>query len=310
MKISVIGATGTVGSNVAFNLMAQRLADELVLIDDPRPDQVAVHANDMDTGATGTDMRVKAGTAADLKGSGIVIVAAGSANTVLSRMEVLPANLPIIKEIAGNIVKYCPGAIVITATNPVCPLNYAMYKCTGFNRERVIGYSYNDSIRFRMRVARELGVDSSQVEATVVGEHGNSQVLLFSSVRAGGEPVPFGQKTKAKLRQQVPDGQAILEDLRMKTGRTAGWTTAVGMAALCRAIEEDSGRMIPCSLVLDGEYGYRDLGMSVPALVGAGGIKQILEWKLAPDELDGLKRSAAVLKEADDVVREFLKKGK
>jgi malate/lactate dehydrogenase len=160
MKISIIGASGNVGSNAAFNLMAQKLADELVLIDEPRPGHVAVHALDMNTAATGMDILVRAGSPADMRDSDIVIMAAGSAQTFASRMEVLPANLPIIKSVALNIKKYCPGAIVIMASNPVCPLNYAMYRISGFDRMKVIGYSFNDSIRFRMRVAAELGVKS------------------------------------------------------------------------------------------------------------------------------------------------------
>ncbi len=306
MKITIIGATGNVGSCAAFNITARGLADELVLIDDPRPDMVAMHAVDLNTAATGLDMLVRAGTAADMGNSDIVIIAAGSAKVVASRLEVLPANLPIIQDIAGNIKKYCPGAVVITATNPVCPLNYAMYRCSNLERMRIIGYSYNDSIRFRMRLAGEFGVKSSQVEGTVIGEHGDSQVLLFSPVRIKGKPVPFSEEIKTKMRRQVPDGQKVLEDLRMKTGRTAAWTTAVGLAAVCRAIVKNTGETIPCSVVLDGEYGYRDLSMSVPVTLGAGGVKNILEWELAPDEREGLQRSVEVLRPAMHYVEELL----
>jgi malate dehydrogenase len=297
MKITIIGATGNVGSCAAFNITAQGLADELVLIDDPRPDMLALHALDLNTAATGLDMLVRAGTAADMDGSDIVIIAAGSAKVVASRLEVLPANLPIIQDIAGKIKQYCPGAVVVTATNPVCPLNYAMYRCSNLDRMKIIGYSYNDTIRFRMRLAAELGVKSSQVEGTVIGEHGDSQVLLFSSVRVDGRPVPFGEETKAKMRRQVPDGQKVLEDLRMKTGRTAAWTTAVGLAAVCRAIVKNTGDLVPCSVTLDGEYGYRDLSMSVPVILGTGGVKKILEWELAHDEREGLKPAMRYVEE-------------
>ncbi len=306
MKITIIGATGNVGSCAAFNITARGLSDELVLIDDPRPDMVAMHALDLNTAATGLDMLVRAGTAADMGGSDIIIIAAGSAKVMKSRLEVLPANLPIIQEIAGNVKKYCPDAVVITATNPVCPLNYAMHRCTDLDRKRIIGYSFNDTMRFRMRLADEFGVKSSEVEGAVIGEHGDSQVLLFSSVRVKGKSVTFSEEIKARMRRQVPDGQIVLEDLRMKTGRTAAWTTAVGLAAICRAIVKDTGEIIPCSVVLEGEYGHRDLSMSVPVRMGAGGVREILEWELAPDERDGLQRSVEVLTPAVNYIKELL----
>lgn len=308
MKISVVGATGNVGSCAAFSITEQRLAGELVLIDDPRPDMLALHALDLNTAATGHDMLVQAGHAGDMRNSDIVVIAAGSAKVVKSRMEVLPINVPILKDICQQIEKYCPDAVVITVTNPVCPLNYSLSLCTALDRKKLIGYSYNDSIRFRQRVADALGVRDSQVEGIVIGEHGDSQVLLFSSVRVDGKPVTFSEEMKRKLRQQVPDGQKVLEDLRQKTGRTAAWTTAVGLATVCRAIVEDSGEVIPCSLILEGEYGYRNLSMSVPAVLGRGGMRRIIEVELADDEREYLKKSVGILEPAMRYVEEFLEK--
>jgi malate dehydrogenase len=306
MKITIIGASGNVGSCAAFNISTHRLADELVLIDTPRPDMVALHAMDLDTAVTGSDMLVRAGAHEDMRDSDIVIIAAGSAQVVQSRMEVLPQNLPIIQDISKQVRQFCPDAVVITATNPVCPLNYAMYRCSELDRRKIIGYSYNDSIRFRMRLAQALGVRSSRVEGSVIGEHGNSQVLLFSSVKVNGKPVSISEDIKRKIRQQVPEGQQRLEELRQKTGRTAAWTTAVGLAAVCRAIGRNTGEMIPCSVPLDGEYGCKGLSMSVPAVLGKGGVREIKEWPLAPDEQEALNQSLEVLKPAMKYVEELL----
>jgi len=306
MKITIIGASGNIGSCAAFNIAIHRVTDELVLIDTPRPDMVTLHAMDMNTAVTGQDMLVRTGDYADLVESDIVIVAAGSAQVSKSRMEVLPQNLPIIQDISKKVRQYCPDAIVITATNPVCPLNYAMYRCCELDRKKIIGYSYNDSIRFRMRLAEALGVESSRVEGVVIGEHGNSQVLLFSSARIDGKPAVINEDIKKKIRQQVPDGQKLLEELREKTGRTAAWTTAVGLTAVCRAIVEDKGEMIPCSVVLDGEYSCHSLSMSVPTTLGRSGVKKILEWKIAPDEQKLLNQSIEVLKPAMKYVEELL----
>jgi malate dehydrogenase len=306
MKISIIGASGNIGSCAAFNIATHRLADELVLIDIPRPDMVTAHALDMNTAVTGQDMLVRTGVYEDMDRSDIVIITAGSAQLVKSRMEVLPQNLPIIQDISNQVRQFCPGAVVITATNPVCPLNYAMFRCSNLDRKKIIGYSYNDSIRFRMRLAQDLGVESSRLEGMVIGEHGDSQVLLFSSVRVDGKPVTVSEDTKRIIRQQVPDGQKVLEELRKKTGRTAAWTTAVGLAAVCRAIVQDTGEIIPCSIALDGEYGCHSLSMSVPAVLGKNGVRKILEYELAPDEREELQHSIDVLKPAMKYVEELL----
>ena len=306
MKISIVGATGNVGSCAAFSITEQRLADELVLIDEPRPDMLALHALDLDTAATGQDMLVRAGHAEDMRDSDIVIMAAGSAKTFLSRLKVLPENLPIIRSVVEEVKRYCPSAVVIMVTNPVDPLNYAVSLASGLDSRRIIGYSANDSLRFRMRLAQALGVNSSRVEATVIGEHGNNQVLLFSSVWVDGKPVTISEAMKRELKQQVPDGQDVLGELREKTGRTAAWTTAVGLARVCRAIVEDSGETIPCSLLLDGEYGCKKLSMSVPAVLGRGGVRKIIEMELAADEREDLKKTLGILEPAMRYVEEFL----
>jgi malate dehydrogenase len=306
MKISIIGATGNVGSCAAFSIAVSGFADEMVLIDNPRPDLRALHSLDINTAVTGRDMLVRGGDYADMADSDIVIVAAGSAQTLKSRLEVLPPNLPIIQDISKKVVQYCKDAIIITASNPVCPLNYGMYRCSGLDRKKIIGYTYNDSIRFRQRLADALGVPSSRVEGAVIGEHGDSQVLLFSSVKVDGKPVAITEDMKRMLRQQVPARQKQLEDLNKKTGRTAAWTTAAGLTAVCRAITEDKGAMIPCSVTLDGEYGCHNLSMAVPMTLGRGGVKQILEWNIAPDEQALLNQSIEVLRPYMKYVEELL----
>ena len=128
----------------------------------------------------------------------------------------------------------------------------------------MIGYSANDSMRFRQYLSQALGLKSSRVEASVVGEHGNSQVLLFSSVRVDGASYTVDAETRKRVQKQIDNLPSILEPQRVKTGRTAAWTTSMGLSAVCRAIATDSHALIPCSVVLQGEHGCRNLGMSVP----------------------------------------------
>jgi malate dehydrogenase len=308
MKITVIGASGNVGSAAAFYVATQGVADEIVMIDPPRPDVLAQYVSDLSTAVSHQDVLVRAGVDEDMKDSDIVINAAGrgTAGAIKSRLEVLPQNLPIVKSICANIRRYCPEAAVIIASNPVCPLNYAMHLCSGLDRHQLIGYSANDSIRFRALMAGALGVKASRVEAFVIGEHGESQVPLFSSVRVDGKKVDISEDIKRKIREQVAHIHGELEEQRIATGRTAAWTTSVGLAALCRAIATGAARVYPCSVNLDGEYGIHKMSMSVPVVLGKAGVRDILEWELAPDERELLQKSIDTLTPAMRYVEEFL----
>jgi malate dehydrogenase len=133
-------------------------------------------------------------------------------------------------------------------------------------------------------------------------------VPLFSSVRVDGKPVDISDEMKRKVRQQVARIPTELEKMRMATGRTAAWTTAVGLAALCRAIAKGAARVYPCSIVLDGEYGVHNMSISVPVVLGKAGVRDILEWELAPDEQKALQKSIDTLTPAMRYVEEFLGK--
>lgn len=307
MKITILGAAGCIGSCTTFNIAVHGLADEIVMIGGRRQNLLTYHAMDIGTAVSAQDTVVRAGSYEDMPGSDIVINTAGIHEDLYSprHTERLPENMPIIKEIVQKIEQYCPEAVVITATNPVDPLNYATYLLSSHrDRRKVIGYSFNDSIRFRMIVAQALGVKTSRVESTVIGEHGSTQVLLFSSIRVNGKPVSVSEDTKQKIRIDVPNIIRSYEEL--KTGRTTGWTCAVGLAAISRAIGKNTGEMIPCSVVLDGEYGCQGLSMTVPAIIGRGGVQEVLEWELAPDEHERLEHSINTLKPAMYYVEEYL----
>lgn len=304
MKVTIIGAAGSVGAPAAFYIAASGLADEILMID-MRQNVAQQHAMDISTAVSALDVKVRAGSYEDMGGSEVVINAAGVPQGLIAdRMEMLPKNIPLVRDTALQIKRHCPTAFVVTATNPVDPLNYAAWRAGGFDRHQLIGYSLNDSFRFREMAARAKGVRVSQVEATVLGEHGSTQVLLFSSVRIDGLPVSFSEQEKQDIRAEVPNILRRYEELQ--AGRTAGWTSAIGLAAITRAVLQDTGEVFRCSVVLEGEYGQRGLSMSVPVVLGKKGVQEILEWELAPDEQAGLKRSADVLKAAAEVVDDNL----
>ena len=303
MKITVIGAGGWVGAPAVFYLAANRLADEIFMIGGKRQNVLEQHAIDISTAVSSRDITIRAGDYSDMAGSDIVINAAGAPQGLIAdRMEMLPKNIELIKHISSQIKQYCPDAFIITATNPVDPLNYASYLTGGFDRKKLIGYSINDSFRFREFLAKAYKVKVSQVDGTVIGEHGSSQVLLFSTASIDGEKISVSEEIKTSIKAEIPNILKRLEELR--TGRTAGWTCAIGLEMIVRAVVENTGSVIPCSAMLDGEYGVSGISMSVPVRVGKDGILDILEYELAADEQEGLKKTVDVLKAAAKIVDE------
>lgn len=294
-KVSIIGAAGTLGSCAAYAIATQGLCDELVLFD-MNENLLKCHVLDLETAVTSVqNVSIQGGSDEDLAGSHVVIIAAGAPwRFITSRMELLKDNLPIIKELSQKIKTFCPQAVVITATNPVDPMNYAMGLLSGLDRKRVIGYSFNDSFRFRMMAARLLEIDSTSVDGLTIGEHGPHQVMLFSTLRVKGKPVDLSEEDKQKIRDAVPKAFQTYENLG--TGRTTGWTSAVGLSDMVAAVVNDSGRVLPTSITLDGEYGTSGLSASVPVKLGKDGVKEIIELKLSPEEEKGFRVSLAYLK--------------
>jgi malate dehydrogenase len=309
VKVTVIGAAGSVGAPVAFYTAVSGLIDELSLID-IRPNVVQQHALDLATAcsAAGHVVKVTAGGYEQLGGSDVVINTAGVPQGLIAdRMEMLTKNIPIARDAALQVRERCADAIVITATNPVDPLNYATWRAGGFDRRRVLGYNINDTFRFRELVARDKGADFAQVEAIVVGEHGSTQVPLFSSVRISGREVEFTEAEKRSIIDEIP---TILQRFEaLQAGRTAGWTCAVGVVRLLRAICDESDEVIPCSMVLDGEYGQAGLSMGVPVVLGRAGAREIRQFELLDDERAAFERSAAAMAAAARIVDEALSAG-
>lgn len=306
MKIAIIGAAGTLGSCTAFYLAAEGLSEEIVMFD-VNKNLLKCHIMDITAAVSGiqrTEVR-EGNSDEDLAGSDIVIMTASVPyRFVTSRLEFLYDNIGVIKETADKIAKFCPHAVVITVTNPIDPMNYAMYLCVNSAQEKFIGYSLNDSIRFRMMAAKALGEKTTEMEGLVIGEHGENHVPLFSTLKAKGQSITVDEELKKRVRADMANVLSSYENLR--TGRTTGWTSAVGISTIIKAISGDTGEVIPCSAILTGEYGARDISIGVPAVIGRKGVERILQWKLEPDEQEGMQKAITVQEEIARKVREAL----
>jgi len=300
MKISIIGAGGSVGSPTAFHLAAEKLADEFVLIDYAK-NVAQQHAMDISTAVSSRDVLVRAGDYEDMAGSDIVIVAAGVPQGLIKdRMELLPKNAELMKQFAMEIKKHCPDSIIMTVTNPADAMNYSIYKAGGFDRKKVIGYTINDTFRFREFLAKVYDVTVKQVGGFAIGEHGSSQVLLFSTAMIDGKPIKVSEDIKKKIYEEIPLILKTYEEL--KAGRTAGWTCAIGFEKMVRAVANNTGELMPTSVIVDGEYGQKGFSMSVPTHLGRDGIQGVKEFELVPDEQEKFKITIEVLSKAARLV--------
>jgi len=309
MKISIIGAAGTIGSTTAFILAHQGLANEIVLFD-LNKNLLKCHVMDISTAVSCLqDTAVREGNEdGDLSGSDIVVMAASVPNRfVSSRLEYLSDNINIIKDTAAKIRKYCPEALVVTVTNPIDSLNYAMFLSVNTERKKFIGYSLNDSIRFRMLTARTLNKKSKDLNGLVIGEHGENQVLLWKTLTDKGCSISIDDDPlKVEIERAMANVLSSYENL--KTGRTTGWTSGTGVSFIVKAIYDNTKEVIPCSAILSGEYGGEDISLGVPAVIGAEGVEKILELELDDDERKRMQKAIDSQKMIAKEIRELLKK--
>lgn len=291
-KISIIGM-GNVGSTTAYTLAHKKAADEIVMLDVLK-DPLEGHSLDLAHSlAWDNDGVVYHGDYPDMEGSRIVIVCAGSPRKPgMTRLQLTETNAAIIKQIAASIQRHASNAIIITVTNPVDVMNYVMWRATGFPRERVIGQGGAlDTLRFRWAVSQVLGVRPVEVDAYVIGEHGNSKVPLFSSLKIRGKKREISVEDKIKITELMEKSN---EDVVRKKGATV-FGPAQALMRMVDAIVCDKKEVIPCSMVLKGEYGINDVSIGTPVVLGKNGAEKIEIWPMEHVEEVSFKRSAELI---------------
>ncbi|SIS56005.1 malate dehydrogenase [Alicyclobacillus vulcanalis] len=296
-KISVIGA-GFTGATTAFLLAAKELGD-VVLLDIPSLENPTKgKALDMLEAmpVIGSDAHV-VGTSnyEDTAGSDLVIITAGLPRKPgMSRDDLVNTNANIVKSVTEQVVRYSPDACLIILSNPVDAMTYVAFKTSGLPKERVIGQAgVLDTARFNTFVAMELGVSVEDVHGFVLGVHGDDMVPLVRYANVGGVPL---EKLLPKERID-----AIVERTRNGGGEivslmgnaSAYYAPAASLLQMAESILKDKRRVLPAIAYLEGEYGYQDLTLGVPTVLGKGGIERVLELDLLPEEKAALDKSAA-----------------
>jgi malate dehydrogenase len=295
-----VGA-GHVGATTAQRIAERELAREVLLID-VVPGLPEGKALDQWESAPveGFDTRLRGSSSyEETAGSGLYVVTAGLARKPgMSRSDLVTKNAAIIRSIAQEIASHSPRAIILMVTNPLDVMAYVAKETTGFGRRRVIGMAgILDTARFRSFIALELDVSVRDVQALVLGGHGDSMVPLVSSVSVGGIPLTqlLDEERIEALVERTRKGGGEIVSL-LKSG-SAYYAPSAAVAQMCESIVRDQKRVLPCSAWLEGEYGLEGLVLGGPCKLGRVGLEGILEVELTDDERSALKRSAAEVKE-------------
>jgi len=292
-KVTVVGA-GHVGEHVAFGIVWKELAD-VVLVDIIEGMPMGKALDMMHAGPVlGSDIKVT-GTNGyeETANSDIIVITAGLPRKPgMSREELLETNAKIVKDVTEKVIKYSPNSILLVVTNPLDAMTYTAYKVSKFPRERIMGMAgILDSARFRAFIAMELNVSVKDVTAFVLGSHGDLMVPSTKYTTVAGIPVerliPKDRLDAIVERTRKAGGEIVS---LLKTG-SAYYAPAVGIVEMIESILKDKKEIIPCCVWCQGEYGFSDVFVGLPAKLGAGGVEEIVEFELTPEEKEALTRS-------------------
>ena len=303
-KITVVGA-GNVGATLAQRLAERDYAD-VVLVDivDGLPQGKALDLRETgpilgyDTYVTGTNGY------RETAGSGVCVITSGVPRKPgMSRDDLIAINLKIVREVTEKLAKQSPKAVLIVVSNPLDAMCHVALQASGFPRERVIGMAgVLDTARFRSFIAEELKVSVKDVDAYVLGGHGDTMVPLTRYTTVAGVPVEklIEKKRLGEIVQRTRDGGAEVVAL-LKTG-SAFYAPSAAVAEMVDSIILDKKRILPCAAHLQGEYGHKGLFIGVPCKLGAKGLEEVVQIELSAVERKALDRSAASVKELAGIV--------
>jgi L-lactate dehydrogenase len=312
MKVSIIGGGGLVGSCTAFALQTGKIVREIALLD-VNAELVAGQALDLLHGASlMADQVITSGSYEHIPTSDLICITAGLRRKPdESRLDLINRNVDLFLGILAEIrrVRHKPDATVLVVSNPVDVLTYLAAERLDLPLGRVLGLGTQlDTIRFRALIAEQLSAPPTQVKALILGEHGDSMVPIWSSATVAGLPLEKFPGWNAHLAGELftrTKGSGA-EVIKKKGG--AGFAVGLAIQEVIEAIALDRRAILPVSSVQRGCYGIRDVALSVPTVVGAGGVLATREIELWPKEIQGLRKCGQVLRQTIDAVQDRLKK--
>ncbi len=302
-KVAIVGV-GLVGSTYAYSLLLSGIAAEIVLIDVNR-ERAEGEAMDLNHAVPfANPTKICAGEYSDCEGAAITVIAAGVGQKPgETRLELVKRNAAIFGQIVPHIAEANPEGIIVVATNPVDVLTYVTLKLSGLPPHRVFGSgTILDTARFRYMLSEQLGVDPRSVHAYVVGEHGDSEVPVWSLANVAGmrlptfsaeNGIPLTPETMDRIFRQTRD--AAYEIIKRK-GATY-YAVAAGLMRITESILRDQRTVLSISSLVEDYYGIDDVCLSLPAVLSRRGIERVLRLDLSPREARGVRKSADVLRE-------------
>lgn len=305
-KISIIGA-GNVGTRCAYALMIKSLAREIVITDIDRK-RLEGEVEDLahSTPYINSSVEISAGDYPDIKDSVLVILTAGAAQKPgQTRLELVKENIKIFREIVPGIMEHAPEAILLVVTNPVDVLSYAAWKISGKDPSTVIGSgTVLDTARFRYQLAKHCGVDSRNVHAYILGEHGDTEFPVWSRAMVGGSLMR--EYCPVCSRRSECDGENELDTIFNEVKNSAyriiekkgetSYGIGLALARITAAVTGDENSVLPVSVLARDYMGANDVYLGLPSIVNGRGVKQILPLELNPEEKKHLQHSAETLK--------------
>lgn len=293
MKLGVVGGAGLLGSTSAFLAGMKGYLEEIKLLD-VKENLVKNHVLDMGQALYSvSDTKVSYADYKDLSDCGIILITASlPERKVANRLEYLWDNMKIIQPVCENIKENCPETVIINATNPVDIFNYVIWKTLGWDRKKIIGFNGNDTYRLKWASSKVTGKKFADIDGFAIGEHGNGQINLYDKMTFKGEPLALSEKEIGEVENMTAN--FFSEFNALNSGRTSGWTSAINIENLIEAIATNSGRVLECSSVLDGEYGLSGVSLGVPVSIGAEGM---LEYRL-PELTEAQKERLTAVSDA------------
>ena len=309
-KVVVVG-TGAVGAAIAFDIVMNHVCDDLILIDINKEKSWA-EATDLQhsLGYSGSKMKVKDGEYTDCADADLVVIAAALPYiTGQTRLDMLEKAAGIMKSIVPPIMESGFSGIMVVITNPVDVMSYYVHKLSGLPANKVIGTGTAlDSARLKYHLADVMNVDPQSVNALCMGEHGDSQIIPWSQITVGGKKfLDIINDNKARLKEF--NINSVGEDIKKIAYRivNAKGATTFGIAAttvqIIKAVLRDENKVIPVSAMLNGEYGEKGIYVGVPAVLNSQGVKELVEYHLADNEIMELKKSIDIIKEYNEKLK-------
>ncbi len=297
-KVTIIGA-GMVGSTTAHTLIENEITEEIALIDINKK-LVASQVMDLQHAVPFSSYtKVKVGTYSDIQDSKVVVFSAGAAQQgpKQSRLDLVTTNVNILESTLPHIFKANPSVVLIIVTNPLDILTYRAVKKYPSKKRQIFGTgTLLDSARFRVLLGQKLGINPSSVHAYIVGEHGDSEVPLWSIADVGGAPLDRVKKISATEKKKIFESAKNAAYAIIAGKQSTYYAIASGTTSVVRAVLYDQKTVLPVSRLIEGEYGIRDVCLSLPAIIGHGGIVRPITPNISAMEIKQLKKSAAQLK--------------